>query len=141
MVVINSEVRIERPPEAVFDTVSDPRSELKWNPNVRVMDKLTEGEIRRGSRFRAKWTKSPVVELEILRFDRPYGWSYRNGGAIAVDLDIVLEPVDDGQATVLRSRFDAKANGAMRFVFPLVVASLRREEARNMRLIKQWVEH
>ena len=141
MVVINSEVRIERPPEAVFDAVSDPRSELEWNPNVRVMEKLTEGEIRPGSRFRAKWTKSPVVELEILRFDRPRGWAYRNGGAIAVDLNIVLEPVDDGQATILRSRFDAKARGAMRVVFPLVVASLRREEARNMQLIKQRVEH
>jgi hypothetical protein len=105
------------------------------------MEKLTEGEIQPGSRFRAKWTKSPVVELEILRFDRPHGWAYRNGGAIAVDLDIVLEPVDDGQATILRSRFDAKAHGAMRLVFPLIVASLRREEARNMQLIKQRGEH
>ena len=141
MVVINSEVQIERPPEAVFDAVSDPRSELEWNPNVRVMEKLTEGEIRPGSRFRAKWTKSPVVELEILRFDRPHGWAYRNGGAIAVDLDITLQPVDDGRATILRSRFDAKARGAIRLVFPLIVASLRREEARNMQLIKERVEH
>ena len=141
MVVIHSEVRIERSPEAVFDAVSDPRSELEWNPNVRVMEKLTEGEIRPGSRFRAKWTKSPVVELEILRFDRPHGWAYRNGGAIAVDLDISLQPVDDGQATILRSRFDAKARGAIRLVFPLIVASLRREEARNMSLIKERVEH
>lgn len=140
MVVIASDVRIERPPEAVFDAVSDPRSELEWNPKVRVMEKLTEGEIGPGSRFRAKWTKSPVVELEIVRFDRPHGWAYRNGGAIAVDLDIVLEPVDDGRATILRSRFDAKAHGALRLVFPLLVASLRREEARNMRLIKERVE-
>jgi uncharacterized protein YndB with AHSA1/START domain len=141
MVVINNEVRIERPPEVVFDAVSDPRSELEWNPKIRVMEKLTEGEIKPGSRFRAKWTKSPVVELEILRFDRPHGWTYRNGGAIAVDLDIVLEPEDEGQVTVLRSRFDAEAHGATRVVFPLVVASLRREEARNMQLIKEWVEH
>jgi uncharacterized protein YndB with AHSA1/START domain len=140
VVVINSDVRIERPPEAVFDAVSDPRSELEWNPNVRMMEKLTDGEIRPGSRFRAKWTKSPVVELEIVRFDRPHGWAYRNGGAIAVDLDIVLEPTDDGKATILRSRFDARARGAMRLVFPLVVASLRREEARNMQLIKEQVE-
>jgi uncharacterized protein YndB with AHSA1/START domain len=140
VVVIDSEVRIERSPAAVFDAVSDPRSELEWNPKVRVMEKLTEGEIGPGSRFRAKWTKSPVVELEILRFDRPHGWTYRNGGAIAVDLDVVLEPVDGGQATILRSRFDAKAHGAMRLLFPLVVASLRREEARNMQLIKERAE-
>ena len=140
MAVINSDVRIERPPEAVFDSVSDPRSELEWNPEVRVMEKLTEGEIRPGTRFRAKWSKSPLLELEIVRFDRPNGWAYRNGGPIAVDLAITLEPVDDGRATVLRSRFDAKAHGLMRLVFPLMVASLRREEARNMQLIKHRVE-
>ena len=140
MAVIRSEIRIERPREVVFDVVSDPRSELDWNPKVRVMEKLTEGEIGPGSRFRAKWTKSPVVELEILRFDRPEGWAYRNGGALAVDLDITLESVDDGRATILRSRFDAKAHGALRLIFPLLVRSLRREEARNMQLIKDRVE-
>ena len=141
MVVISNSVIIRCTPEQAFDYLSDHRSELEWNPNVRVMEKLTEGETRPGSRFRAKWTKSPVVELEILRFYRPHGWAYRNGGAIAVDLDITLEPVADGRATILRSRFDAKARGPIRLVFPLIVASLRREEARNMQLIKERVEH
>jgi uncharacterized protein YndB with AHSA1/START domain len=140
MAVINSEVRIERPPEMVFDSVSDPRSELEWNPKVRVMEKLTEGEVGEGSRFRAKWTKSPLLELEIVRFDRPYGWATHNDGAIAVDLDITLEPVDDGHATILHSRFEADAHGALRLIFPLLLVSLRREEARNMQLVKRRVE-
>ena len=141
MAVINSEVRIERSREAVFDSVSDPRSELEWNPKVRIMEKITDWEIGPGTRFRAKWTKSPVIELEIIRFDRPNGWAYRNGGAIAVDLDISLEPVDEGRATILRSRFDATARGPMRLVFPILVRSLRKEEARNMELIKERVEN
>lgn len=140
MPLIENAVRIERPPQVVFDSVSDPRSELDWNPKVRVMEKLTEGPVGPGTRFRAKWTKSPVVELEILRFDRPKGWAYRNRGPISVDLDIALEPIDAGRATMLRSRFDAKAHGALRLVFPLLLASLRREEARNMQLIKERVE-
>ena len=140
MPVIENSVRIERPPEDVFDSISDPRSELEWNPKVRIMEKLTQGPIAPGTRFRAKWSKSPVIELEILRFDRPRGWAYRNGGAIAVDLDISLEPLDDGQATQLRSRVDATAHGPMRVVFPLIIGSLRREEARNMRLIKERIE-
>lgn len=141
MALIRSEVRIERPPEAVFDSVSDPRSELQWNPKVRMMEKLTDGDIGPGTKFRAKWTKSPVVELEVVRFDRPRGWGYRNGGAIAVDLDIDLEAVDGGRATILRSRFDATPHGPLRLVFPLLLRSLRREETRNMQLIKQWVEN
>lgn len=141
MAVINSEVRIERSREAVFDSVSDPRSELEWNPKVRIMEKITDGDIRPGTRFRAKWTKSPVIELEIIRFDRPSGWAYRNGGAIAVDLDISLEAVDEGRATILRSRFNATARGPVRLVFPILVRSLRKEEARNMELIKERVEN
>jgi hypothetical protein len=140
MPVIENTVRIERPPEDVFDSIGDPRSELEWNPKVRIMEKLTEGPIAPGTLFRAKWSKSPVIELEILRFDRPRGWAYRNGGAIAVDLDISLEPLDDGQATQLRSRFAATAHGPMRVIFPLMIASLHREEARNMHLIKKRIE-
>lgn len=122
----------------MFDSVSDPRSELEWNP--KVMEKLTDGPLAAGTRFRAKWTKSPVLELEIVRFDPPNGWSHRNGGAIAVDLDITLTPLDGGRATELHSRFDAKAHGLMRVIFPLIMAGLRKEEARNMYLIKKRVE-
>ena len=140
MAIIDSSVRIDRSPEAVFDSVSDPRSELEWNPKVRVMEKLTEGPVGLGTRFRAKWTKSPLVELEITSFDRPHGWSYRNGGSISVVLTISLEPVDDGRATMLKSRFDATPHGPIRVIFPLLLASLRREEARNMQLVKRRVE-
>ncbi len=96
MAIINSSVRIDRSPEAVFDSVSDLRSELEWNPKVRVMEKITEGPVGLGTQFKAKWTKSPLVELEITSFDRPRGWSYRNGGAISVVLTISLESLDDG---------------------------------------------
>jgi uncharacterized protein YndB with AHSA1/START domain len=141
MVVIDSASRIERPAEVVFDTVSDPRSELQWNPKVRVMEKLTDGPIGVGTRFRAKWTKSPLVELEITHWDRPHGWAYRNGGAIAVDLTITLEAVEDGRATLLRSRFDATPHGLVRLFFPVLLSSLRREEAKNMVYAKAYVEN
>jgi uncharacterized protein YndB with AHSA1/START domain len=136
--VIRNEVTIDRRREEVFDYLSDPRSELEWNPNVRVMEKLSDGPIRLGSRFRAKWTKSPVVELEITTYDRPSGWSYVNGGPISVDLTILLEVV--GDATKLTSHFDATARGPMRLVFPLILRSLRKEERRNMKLIKAKLE-
>ena len=140
MPVINSSVRIECSPEAVFESVSDPRSELDWNPKVRVMEKITEGPVGVGTRFKAKWTKSPLVELEITSFDRPRGWSYRNGGAISVILTISLEPLDGGRATMLRSTFDATPHGPIKLIFPLLLASLRREEAQNMQLVKKRLE-
>ncbi len=138
MPVIVNEVVIDCSTEVVFDHLSDPRNELDWNPKVRLMEKLTDGPIGVGTRFRAKWTKSPVIELEITRYERPRGWSWRNGGPISVDLDIALEAL--GSATRLTSRFDAAAHGPMKLVFPLMLRALRKEERRNMELIKARVE-
>ena len=72
MTVIESTVLIQRPPEEVFDYLSDPRNELEWNPKVRVMEKLTDGPVGVGTKFRAKWTKSTRFTS---RFDAtPHGF-------------------------------------------------------------------
>ncbi len=42
--------------------------------------------------------------------------------------------------TTLTSRFDARPRGAFRLIFPIFLAMMRREEARNMLLLKLAVE-
>lgn len=138
MAVIQNSVVIGRSPEAVFDYLSDPRSELEWNPKVEVMEKLSDGPLGVGTKFRAKWTKSKVVTMECTSYDRPRGWSYVNDGPVTVQLDIAL--VDHADGTLLTSRFDAHPHGLFRLVFPVFMAMMRREEARNMQLLKKAVE-
>lgn len=138
MARIQNSVVIGCSPDAVFDYLSDPRSELEWNPKVEVMETLTEGPLRKGSKFRAKWSKSKVVTMECTRYDRPRGWSYVNDGPVTVELTVDL--VEDDAGTLLTSRFDARPRGAFRLVFPLFMAMMRREEARNMQLLKDAVE-
>ena len=84
MPVISNSVVIRCTPEEAFDYLSDHRSELEWNPTCQVMEKITNGPVGAGTRFRAKWKLSPVVELEILEYDRPRGWKVHNGGALEV---------------------------------------------------------
>lgn len=138
MAVIVSSVEIRCSPSEVFDYLSDPRSELEWNPKVEVMEKLTEGPLGVGTKFRAKWTKSKLVTMECKAYDRPNGWCYVNGGPVTVELRVVLAERDEG--TLLTSRFDARPRGAFHFVFPVFLAMMRREEARNMELLRQAVE-
>jgi hypothetical protein len=64
----------------------------------------------------------------------------RRGGASAVDLAITLEELNGGQATLLRRPFDETAHGFAKLFSPALLASLRREERRNLQLIKQRVE-
>lgn len=138
MTVITNSVSINRSPEEVFDALSDPRAELSWNPKVQKMELITDGPLGVGTKFGAKWKLSRDLILEITRFDRPQGWSQRNGGPVTVNLDITLSP--DGSSTLLQSRFEARPNGAFRLVFPLFLIAIKREEKTNMALIKKWVE-
>ena len=138
MALIENLVVINRPATDVFDYLSDQRSELEWNPNVRIMEKLTDGPVGVGTKFKAKWTKSPVLTTEIVRYDRPSGWTYVNAGSISVRLDADLEE-NDGRTT-LRTRFDATPHGLMKLIFPIFLMSMRKEEARNMELIKKALE-
>jgi hypothetical protein len=138
MAVIRNSVVVRCTPEQAFDYLSDLRSELEWNPTCERMEKLTDGPIGPGTRFRAKWKLSPVVELEILRYDRPNGWTAHNGGPLAVTMTVRLEPVPDGAR--LSTQFDARPHGFLRLIFPILLRKLRAEEKANMGHIRNALE-
>ena len=66
-----TETVIRRPPQDVFDYCSDLRSELQWNPKVNYVEKLTDGPVRVGTRYRARWANSGPTAVEVVQFDRP----------------------------------------------------------------------
>ena len=125
--VIENTVEIARSPEAVFDYLADQGNEVHWNPDCVSMQKLTEGPIGVGTRFRAKWKQGPVVETECTRFERPRMWRYENGGQISVVLTVTLEPIPSG-GTRMTSHGEWTPHGWFRLVFPLFIRVMRRAE-------------
>jgi hypothetical protein len=138
MAVIENSVQIDRSPEEVFDYLVDLRNELEWNPDVESMKKLTDGPISVGTKFLAKWKQSELIEVECIRFERPYCWSYSNGGPLTVIFDVTL--TSQGNATLLASRFDVRPRGLMQLFFPIVLRQLKRAEKQNMAHIKNALE-
>ncbi len=138
MATIESTVQIERSPEDVFDYLVDLRNELEWNPGVESMQKLTEGPVGMGTRYRAKWKQSKHIEVECTAFDRPHRWIYVNGGPVSVTLTVNLTAA--GTGTRLVSTFDAHAHGLMRLGFPIFLRIMRRQEAENMSNLKRRLE-
>jgi carbon monoxide dehydrogenase subunit G len=138
MVLISNSVVIRCTPEQAFDYLSDHRNELDWNPTCERMEKVTDGPVGSGTRFRAKWKLSPVVELEILEYNRPHRWTAHNGGALEVTMTVRLEPVPDG--TRLSSDFDARPHGFLKLIFPIMLRRLRAEEKANMGHIRTALE-
>jgi hypothetical protein len=53
--VISNSVDIRCGPEDVFDYLSDHRSELEWNPGIESIDKITDGPVGLGTKYRAEW--------------------------------------------------------------------------------------
>jgi len=125
--VIENSVDIPRSPEDVFDYLADQGHELGWNPDCLRMDKLTDGPVGVGTRFRAKWKQGPVVITECTRYERPRTWTYENGGPISVVLNVTLEPTDTG-GTRLTSRGEWTPHGWMRLALPVFVRVMRRAE-------------
>jgi uncharacterized protein YndB with AHSA1/START domain len=138
MTLIRNTTLISRPIEEVFDFGVDTRNEFKWNPKVRAMTKLTDGPIGFGTRMAAKWTMSGHIELECTEYERPYRWTWANGGPIAVTFTVTLS--EEAGGTRLRAAFDARAHGPARLFLPVFVRIMRREEARNMRYLKACLE-
>ncbi|PWK80955.1 polyketide cyclase/dehydrase/lipid transport protein [Lentzea atacamensis] len=130
MVVLRNSVLIRCTPEEAFDHLSDLRAELEWNPKCQVMEKITEGPVGKGTKYRAKWKSSPYVEVEIIHHDRPRTWTAHNGGPIEVTFSARLEPA--GQDTVLHAEFTPRPHGWFRLIFPLFLLVIRREEKTNM---------
>lgn len=138
MTVIRNSVVIRCSPEEAFDYLSDHRAELDWNPKCQVMDKLTEGPVGQGTRYRAKWKGSPYVELETVRFDRPRSWTMHNGGPIEVTLTCRLEHVAEG--TKLSAEFEPRPHGWFRLIFPIFRLLIRRDEKANMSRLRDGLE-
>lgn len=138
MTVIRNSVLIRCSPEEAFDYLSDLRAELEWNPKCEVMEKITEGPVRQGTRYRAKWKSSPPVEVEIVEYDRPRSWTAHNGGPIEVAFTCRLAPAPQG--TLLHAEFVCRPHGWFRLIFPIFLLVIRRQEEANMTHLREALE-
>jgi hypothetical protein len=138
MAVISHSAVIRCTPEEAFDYLSDHRSELEWNPICEAMEKITDGPVGAGTRFRAKWKGSPLVELELTYFERPRTWSAHNGGPVEIDFTCAFEPVAEG--TRMHVDFRTRPHGWFRLVYPIFLVAMRRQEKANMQYIRVALE-
>lgn len=138
MPVIKNSVILRCSPEVAFDYLSDLRAELEWNPRCQSMEKLTEGPVGLGTKYRAKWKSSPYVDLETVAFDRPRGWTVHNGGPIEVGFTCRLEPAPEG--TRLDASFEPTPHGWFRLIYPIFLIIIRREEKANMRHLREALD-
>ena len=142
MVHIEGEIIINRPVETVFDFVADERNEPRYNPQMLRAEKISEGPIGLGTRFRARTTSGgrPVeMILEITAYDRPRRLASSTRMAeMDIQGTLTLEPSGDG--TRMHWSWAVKPRGLFKLMTPFIGLIGRRQERRIWRSLKQYLE-
>lgn len=130
---------IRRPPEVVFDFLSDLRHELGWNPDAIRVDKLTDGEVGPGTRFSATWRRTRPTEVEVIAFDRPRLWATRSAAmGMTIETRGVVSPHPEGALYTVT--ITASGSRLARLVARVALRMMERGEDRNMANIRAALE-
>lgn len=130
MVHIEGEIVINRTPEDVFDFVADERNEPRYNPKMHLAEKISDGQIGLGTRFRVQTVSMgrPVdMVLEVTGYERPHRLRITTHMP-SMDLQggLTFEPSPDG--TRMRWSWELQPSGMLRMLSPLVASIGRRQE-------------
>jgi uncharacterized protein YndB with AHSA1/START domain len=134
---------IAAPPELVFDYMTDPARLAAWQTSKTLVEPLTDGATRLGTRVRER-TKPPGAKefeqiVEFTEFDRPRRFHVHVvEGPQPIDGTWTLRP--DGADTEVTFTAEGELRGAMRFMAPVVQRVMARQFADYHRNLRRNVE-
>ncbi|MGH2656548.1 MAG: SRPBCC family protein [Actinomycetota bacterium] len=142
MVRIEGQIVIDRPVGEVFDFVADERNEPRYNRRMPRAEKISDGSIGTGTRFRAETTNMgrtvPMI-IELTVYDRPRRLaSTTHMSSMDLQGTLTFDPVPPG--TRMRWSWDVEPRGVLRLVRPLVALMGRRQEQRIWTELKKLLE-
>jgi uncharacterized protein YndB with AHSA1/START domain len=142
MAHIEGEVLIRRPVEEVFDFVADQRTEPMYNRNMIGSEKVTEGPIGVGTRFRAtiRAGRRPMsMDIEYTGFDRPRRIASATRMRTA-DFSGTLTFVPTTAGTRLAWSWQTRPKGVVRLLAPLLTRIGARQERRMWTALRDHME-
>jgi carbon monoxide dehydrogenase subunit G len=142
MVRIEGEIVINRPAEEVFDFVADERNEPRYNARMRRVEKISEGPIGLGTRYRAEFVsmgRTIKMDIEFTGYERP-GLLASSTRMSSMDTQgaLTFDPVPGG--TRMRWSWEVEPRGVLKLVGPVVAWMGRRQELRIWTSLKGLLE-
>lgn len=142
MAHIEGEVVIRRPVEEVFAFVADARNEPTYNRNMIRSEKVTDGPIGVGTRFRSSIRSRPRpigLHTEYTGFDPPHSIASATR-MTAADVTGTLTFTPTSAGTRLRWSWDMRPKGAARLLAPLLMPIGARQERRMWTTLRDHLE-
>lgn len=137
--VVEAEVDVRRSPEAVFDFCSDPSREPEWNPMMKRAEKLTDGRVGVGARYRTEFVDPPAMVMECVRYERPSEWSMTGTSrALKAVGGGRIVPTSGGAHLVMR--MELEPHGLLKLATPLLRRGISAMFQRDLDNIKTELE-
>jgi hypothetical protein len=134
-----TEILIRRPPEDVFEFCSNLRSELRWNPKVKYVEKLSDGPVGVGTRYRAQWSNSGPTAVEVVHFDRPRSWE-THAKARGMGIRFRGTVTDAAPGARYTADLELQPRRLAWLIAPLALVAMRRQDHKNMHRIREALE-
>jgi uncharacterized protein YndB with AHSA1/START domain len=138
--VVECVTDIDRAADDVFAYCTDPSHEPEWNPELIAVQKLTDGPVGQGTRYRMqcrRGVRDSVVEY--LGFEQPRSWTSTSTSA-NLDVRFEGEVVPDAGRSHLRFRARLLPRGVLRPLAPMLRRLLRRRWERDLAVLRSELE-
>ena len=142
-VLVEQTFFVSRPPEVVFDYLTNPSTLADWQTSKTSVEQLTDGAPRLGTRIRER-TKPPGGKefeqvVEFTEFERPVRVHVHIvEGPYPIDGTWSFEP--DGEGTRVHFVADGELRGALRMLQPVAKLLMARQMAGYHRNLRRNVE-
>jgi hypothetical protein len=138
--VVENSIAIARPAEAVFDYVSDMRTEADWNPAVKTVRLLSGEPVDVGTRFEGEFAGLGRATMEVVEFVSPTTWTVATVAArLPFRLVGRVTPAIGG-AVRLTIRIELAPTGVMAVLAPVLRPVMQRTARGNLRRIRAALE-
>ena len=135
-------IHLNRPVEQVFAFLMDTSKLSTWQSNLIKMEKITEGPLRAGSRFkevRRLGRRESEIQAEITVFEPNRRFETKTLSKPHVTVSYSLESEDAG--TRLNHKFVMLTSGLMRLLEPLIASSIKKDSASDFETLKSILEN
>ena len=136
---IPTTLRVDRPPEEVFDYFLDFRNENEWNAVAKDVRMTTSGPLGPGSKFRGQYQGMGAMEYEVLSADRPRRIT-THGKARFFEFDSTFDFTPDGGGTRLDGSMRPHPKGLFRLLTPFMGGMIKKQVDKGMASLRQIIE-
>ena len=133
---------INRPPQEVFDFMSNPANAAQWQSGTESAEWSSEGPVGVGSIYHSvgrMMGRELVIDAEITQWDPPNLWGVKGStGPLKYDVKNQLESKDGG--TLLIQDFQGEVGGFFKLAEGLAIKRLQKQVESDGNTLKMLLE-